>query len=152
MTTTADDTAAAIDDWLLDAALAPAAEDDSLAPLYRAASQNELALPFCRSCEQPLELEQEVCDACGDDTRSWRSVELLGIVHCATMMHRREPGLVRTEIPYPIVDVELDSGHRIVLTTTRQASCPPPIGARVNIGFRRLGNVAIPAIDYREKQ
>ena len=143
-------TATAVEDWLLDSALAPTADDDMLAPLYRAASRNELALPFCGACALPLELGQEVCDQCGDGEQDWRTVDLRGIVHTATLMHRREPGLVHTKAPYPIVDVELTSGHRMVMTTMRPAHTAPLIGTIVRIGFRRLGDVAIPAIDILE--
>jgi uncharacterized protein len=143
-------TATALEDWLLDPALAPEPEHDALAPLYRAARRSELAVPFCAACDQPLELDQEVCDLCGGTEIDWRTVELHGTVHAATLMHRREPGLVHAQAPYPIVDVELDSGHRIVMTTTQPADTAPGIGVKVRIGFRRLGDVAIPAIDSPE--
>jgi uncharacterized OB-fold protein len=146
-------TATAVEDWLLDSALAPtAADDDVLAPLYRAAACNELALPFCAACALPLELDQEVCDGCGNTENDWCTVDLHGTVHAATLMHRCEPGLVRGGAPYPIVDVELASGHRMVMTTVQPADTAPPIGTAVRIGFRRLGEVAIPAIDILEDQ
>jgi uncharacterized protein len=145
-------TATALEDWLLDPVLAPAAEDDLLAPLYRAASRNELALPFCAACATALELDQEVCDACGGTEHDWRAVDPRGTVHAATLMHRREPGLVHAESPYPIVDVELNSGHRIVMTTARPSDAAPQIGTAVRIGFRLLGDVAIPAINTTEDQ
>jgi uncharacterized OB-fold protein len=138
------------EDWLLEPALAPAADDGAVGPLYEAAGRGELALPFCRSCGLPLELEQQVCDGCGGTERHWRTVEARGVVHAATMMHRREPGLVRTSDPYPIVDVELTSGHRIVMTTTTPWPVAPPIGMSVGIGFRRLGDVVLPAIETLE--
>jgi uncharacterized protein len=71
-------------------------------------------------------------------------------VHAATVMYRREPGLVRAQAPYPIVDVELSSGHRIVMTTVTPCDVAPPIGAPVRIGFRRLGDVVLPAIETLE--
>jgi uncharacterized OB-fold protein len=145
-------TAMALDDWLLDPALAPAAEDDLLAPLYRAACRNELALPFCAACAIPLELDQEVCDACGGTEHDWRTVDPRGTVHAATLMHRREPGLVHAQSPYPIVDVELSSGHRMVMTTAHPSDVAPQVGTAVRIGFRLLGDVAIPAIDTLEDQ
>jgi uncharacterized OB-fold protein len=145
-------TATAVEDWLLDSALAPTADDDVLAPLYGAASRNELVMPFCAACALPLELDQEVCDGCGRVERDWRTVDPRGTVHAATLMHRREPGLVRGVMPYPIVDVELTSGHRIVMTTVHPANTAPLIGTSVRIGFRRLGDVAIPAIDILEDQ
>jgi len=145
-------TATAVEDWLLDRALAPATDDDTLAPLYRAASHNELALPFCATCALPLELDQEVCDHCGDTEHDWRTVDPRGTVHAATLMHRREPGLVLASAPYPIIDVELASGHRMVMTTVQSADTAPPIGTTVRIGFRRLGGVVLPAIDLLEDQ
>jgi uncharacterized OB-fold protein len=145
-------TATAVEDWLLDSALAPTADDDVLTPLYRAAARNELVMPFCATCALPLELDQEVCDGCGNADSDWRTVDLLGTVHSATLMHRCEPGLVRGVMPYPIVDVELMSGHRIVMTTVQPADTAPPIGTAVRIGFRRLGDVDIPAIDILEDQ
>ena len=145
-------TATAVEDWLLDSALAPTADDDMLAPLYRAAARNELVMPFCAACALPLELDQEVCDGCGNDERAWRTVALRATVHAATLMHRREPGLVHGLAPYPIVDVELTSGHRMVMTTVQPADTAPPIGTAVRIGFRRLGDVAIPAVDILEDQ
>jgi uncharacterized OB-fold protein len=143
-------TATTLDDWLLDPALAPDPDHDALAPLYQAAQRNELALPFCAECAQPLELDQEVCDRCGGTEHDWRTVELDGTVHSATLMHRREPGLVHAPLPYPIVDVELSSGHRIVMTTAQPSQTAPTIGTAVRIAFRRLGDVAIPAIDILE--
>jgi uncharacterized OB-fold protein len=143
-------TATAVEDWLLDCALAPTADDDMLAPLYRAAAHSELVMPFCAACALPLELDQEVCDSCGTAERAWRTVVPRGTVHAATLMHRCEPGLVRGGVPYPIVDVELSSGHRMVMTTVQPADTAPPIGTAVRIGFRRLGDVAIPAIDLLE--
>lgn len=145
-------TATAVEDWLLDNALAPAADDDVLAPLYRAAARNELAMPFCAACALPLELDQEICDGCGHSERDWRTVDPRGTVHTATLMHRREPGLVHGVAPYPIVDVELSSGHRMIMTTAQPAHTAPPIGAAVRIGFRHLGDVAIPAINILEDQ
>jgi uncharacterized OB-fold protein len=145
-------TATAVGDWLLDGALAPAADDGTLAPLYRAATRNELALPFCVACALPLELDQQVCDNCADDKRDWRTVDPRGVVHAATLMHRREPGLVHAVAPYPIVDVELTSGHRMVMTTVQPTDTAPAIGTVVRIGFRRLGDVVLPAIDTLEDQ
>jgi uncharacterized OB-fold protein len=141
-----------LEDWLLDPTLAPAAEHDPLAPLYLAARRNELSLPFCAACAAPLELDQQNCDRCGGAERGWRTVEPRGTVHSSTLMHRREPGLVHALAPYPIVDVELNSGHRLLMTTARPARTAPAIGTAVRVAFRRLGDVLIPAIDILEDE
>jgi uncharacterized OB-fold protein len=133
-------------DWLVAPGLAPDPADRDLAPLYAAAAREVLAMPFCGGCGIPLELEQSACDACGTAGPQWREVARSGTVHAATVVHRREAGLIVADGPYPVLDVELASGHRIVLTTTRACQRPPGIGARAEIGFRRVGGVAVPAV------
>jgi uncharacterized OB-fold protein len=132
-------------DWLLSDELAPSTEDDVLAPLYAGAARGELVVPFCPACGLALELEQQVCDGCGSADPEWRAVEPRGHVHSATLVHRLEPGLVRAEHPYPVADIELAAGHRLVLTSDEPAPDPPAIGDAVSIGFRHLGGVAVPA-------
>jgi uncharacterized OB-fold protein len=141
-------------DWLVAPDLAPDASDPVMAPLYAAATRGALALPFCAACSTPLELEQYVCDACGASAeigtagREWRDVPLAGTVHTATLVHRREPGLIVARGPYPVIDVELASGHRLVLTTAAPSGQAPEIGAPVEIAFRTVGAVNLPAVRF----
>jgi uncharacterized OB-fold protein len=136
---------AAIEDWLVSAELAPAPVG-ALAPLYEAGSRGSLEMPFCLACDRALELEQSVCDGCGGAGVEWRPVEPAGVVHAVTTVHRRERGLIRTDVPYHVVDVELDSGHRVVMTTLHPSATGPVIGDAVRIGFRSVGGVAVPAV------
>src|SRR5688572_4587753 len=100
-------------------------------------------MPFCGACDAVLELEQVVCDLCGGGV-GWRTVEPRGTVHASTLVHRLEPGLLRATEPYPVLDVELASGHRLVMTTTTPAAAAPAIGTPVTVGFRTIGGVAVP--------
>jgi uncharacterized OB-fold protein len=131
-------------DWLVDEQLAPAATGE-LAPFYAAAAARRLDMPYCDGCGEVLELEQQICDACGSPRVSWRSVEAVGTVHSFTRVHRLEPDLIRTRSSYLVLDLELDSGHRIVLTTTGPTDTDPAIGERLQIAFRRIGGVQIPS-------
>jgi uncharacterized OB-fold protein len=139
-------------DWLVAPELAPNAADPVMAPVYEASARGALALPFCAACDTPLELEQYVCDVCGASAeigtpgREWRAVPPVGTVHAATLVHRREPGLIVAMSPYPVIDVELDSGHRLVLTTATPSGQAPEIGAPVEIAFRTVGAVTLPAV------
>jgi uncharacterized protein len=133
-------------DWLVNDSLRPIT-DGELAPFYEAAAQSTLAMPFCGTCESvAMELDQTACDMCADQSIVWRHVELHGTVHTATTVHRLEPGLVLTTQPYHVVDVELASGHRLLMTTTTETADAPPIGSAVVIGFRSVGGVAVPAV------
>jgi uncharacterized OB-fold protein len=134
-------------DWLVDAQLAPATEG-GLEALYSAAAEDQLAMPFCGVCDQVLEIDQQICDACGSPEVTWRPVEPIGTVHSVTLVHRREPGLIRAESPYPVLDLELDSGHRLVMTTTGPAPEPPAIGQRLAVSFRTVGAIQIPAAEF----
>jgi uncharacterized OB-fold protein len=133
-------------DWLVADELAPTVTG-ALAPLYAAAADGRLAMPFCASCRAVLELEQDVCDECGAPDVAWLDVTPAGTIHSVTRVHRREPSLIRTDNPYYVVDVELDSRHRLVVTTIRPMRGPIRIGERVGIGFRTVGGVAVPAVD-----
>ncbi len=135
-------------DWLVDASLAPAADDLILTPLYARAAEGELALPFCASCGQPLDLDQQVCDGCRHEGVAWHDVERTGVVHSATLVHRLEPGLVVATDPYPVLDVEVSSGHRLVMTSRLPATSVPDLGTPVTIGFRRVGTTSVPAAEY----
>jgi uncharacterized OB-fold protein len=132
------------EDWLLDAALEPDVAG-SLAPLYEACADGRLSMPFCADCSRPLELEQFVCDSCAGQA-CWCDVPLVGVVHSATTVHRREPGLVLAGEPYQVLDVELRSGHRLTMTTTDPQADSAAIGQPVTIGFRTVGTVAVPAV------
>jgi uncharacterized OB-fold protein len=133
-----------VTDWLVDDSLAPRT-GGALAPLYAAAERGELALPHCNACGLALELEQLRCDACDAADVVWRSVARLGVVHAVTTVHRLEPGLVRASQPYHVADVELASGHRLIMTSATAITRPPRIGAAVTVSFRRVGGVAIPS-------
>jgi uncharacterized OB-fold protein len=132
-------------DWLVVPDLAPSTVG-RLAPLYAGAAEGRLTLPFCASCALPLELEQQVCDGCGSTEAAWRDVAPEGTVHTVTVVHRREAGLVLTEDPYAVADVELADGHRLLMAG-RRPDAPPRIGDAVTITFRHVGGVAVPAFD-----
>jgi uncharacterized OB-fold protein len=131
-------------DWLVTDSLTPSVKG-GLAPLYEGAARGALAMPFCSTCDRPLELEQVVCTECQGGVPEWRDVEPTGTVHSATTVHRLERSLIRTEHPYHVLDVELSSRHRVIMTTQEATRLPPRIGERVAIGFRNVGGVAVPA-------
>jgi uncharacterized OB-fold protein len=140
-----DTTGVVAEDWLVGAELAPDVEGDPLAPLYSGAADGLLVLPFCPACGLALELEQRACDGCATTGADWRPVDPRGTVHSVTVVHRLQRGLVRARDPYPVADIEMAGGHRLVLTSVEPLPHPPAIGDTVSIGFRRLGDVAVPA-------
>jgi uncharacterized OB-fold protein len=119
--------------------------------MYAAAAAGELAMPHCAACDQPLELEQLRCDACGAADVAWLRVDPHGTIHSVTTVHRREPGLIVATEPYHVVDVELASGHRLVMTTDRPTATPPAIGDAARVVFRDVFGVPVPSLRSPEE-
>jgi uncharacterized OB-fold protein len=138
-------------DWLLGPELAPDTSDPQMAPFYAATAGGVLALPECGACGLALELEQRICDQCGAADIRWAEVEPVGTVHASTLVHRRQADLIHADGPYPIVDVQLASGHRLVMTTVHRSEQQPRVGAPVRVAFRSVGGVAIPAAQLPEE-
>jgi hypothetical protein len=64
-----------------------------------------------------------------------------------TTVHRQEPKLTQPlDGPYHVIDAELTSGHRLVLTTDRPADRTWTTGEPITIGFRTVGGIMIPAV------
>lgn len=144
-----DDAPVCSTDWLVTDELEPST-GGALAPLYEAAARGELALPRCERCSEPLELEQDVCDRCQCNSAVWSVLEPRGHVHAVTTVHRGEPGLIREDAPpYQVADIELTSGHRLIMTTARPTARPLRVGDAARIGFRRVGKTAVPALETR---
>jgi uncharacterized protein len=133
-------------DWLLSPELAPSV-DGVLAPLFAGAAAGVLRLPVCAGCGLALELEQVVCDGCGTARVDWRDCAPTGAVHTVTVVHRHEPGLVVAAGPYVVADVQLASGHRLLMASVGPLDRPPTIGDPVTVAFRDVGGVAVPAFD-----
>jgi hypothetical protein len=72
------------------------------------------------------------------------------VVHAATLVHRVDEGLILVEHPYPVLDVEVSSGHRLIMTTLAESDRLPAIGAPVTIGFRAVAGTRVPAAVYPE--
>ena len=133
-------------DWLADAALAPPMAA-RCAPFHDAAAAGHVALPRCGACATPMELDQVACHLCPASEPVWEEVPLIGQVHAVSVVHRLSPRQILTESPYLLIDVEFESGHRLVLTTTAPCHQPPSLGLQVRIGFRRLGVTHLPAVE-----
>lgn len=133
-------------DWLVDDTLAPPVTE-RCEPFHAAASNGRVVLPSCEACAGPVELDQVACHRCGAVGTVWHEVPRRAKVHASSLVHRVAPPQILSDKPYLLIDVEFESGHRLVLTTTRPWTEPPEIGLQVPIGFRRVGEVHLPAVD-----
>jgi len=132
-------------DWLLHDSAAPS----DVAPLTQylaGSSEGKLVLPFCVACKHPLDLDQIHCDECAHQERVWQEVEPAGRVTVAIMMNRVDARYVKQEAAYPVVEVSLNSGHRIIVSTSTVAEAPIASGTEVRLEFVQVGTQYIPRI------
>jgi uncharacterized OB-fold protein len=144
---------AAIKDWLVLDVAAPST-GDPLTEFLAGTAEGRLVMPFCGN-GHPLDFDQIGCerDDCTATDRRWRDVRPTATVLASIVMHRIERAFVTTGSPYPVTEVEFDSGHRLYLSTDRNpgAVAYAP-GDTVEIAFVRVGQVHIPRIQVQEKK
>ncbi len=99
------------------------------------AAHGELRLPHCRTCGRSFFPPGPVCPADFSDDIKWFTDPGHGVVNSWVRVHR--PYFEGDEVPYVVVQVELDSGPR--LTTSWTGTNSPVIGEAVEVSFRQVG-------------
>ncbi len=140
-------------DWLVLDTAAPSAEEP-LARFFAGTADDELLLPFCGN-GHPLDFDQVECERpeCGERSPEWRPVPKSGTVIASIVMHRLEKAYIAAKAPYPVLEVEFDSGHRLYLSTDRDPGAVAyQTGERVDIAFVSVGGIRIPRVRSTEKR
>lgn len=132
-------------DWLMDPAARPSGEPP-LEEFLEAAAAGSLSMPFCSLCDRPLDIDQVRCEGCCEGRPTWRQVDLTGRVLAAIEMHRFEKSLVRSTAPYQLVEVELVSGHRLIVSTDEPTSRKYQAGDAIDLGLVEVGGQNVPRI------
>ena len=102
------------------------------------AARGELRIPRCNTCGREFWPAGPVCPRDFSDDVEWVTDPGDGIVNSWVRVHR--PYFVGDEVPYIVVQVELDTGPR--LTTTWTGSEDPVMGEAVTVSFRPAGEDA----------
>ncbi|WAH97649.1 OB-fold domain-containing protein [Arthrobacter sp. MMS18-M83] len=140
---------AALEDWLVLDAAAPSIEEPLLTFLDGTA-RGELVLPFCTN-GHPLDFDQGRCEQDGSTEQPvWRTVSSRATVIASIVMHRTEKTFVKAVVPYPVIEVELGSGHRLYVSTDREPERNYQAGDQVELTFVVVGETRIPRIQVEE--
>ena len=105
------------------------------APFWAAARTGKLRLPGCASCGRVHWPAGPICPFCLSDAIAWRDASGRGTVSTFTVIHKAWFAAFAEEVPYNVVQVELEEGPRII---TNLVDVPPgglTIGLAVEVVF-----------------
>ena len=103
------------------------------APFWDGCRKHELRLPFCIDCGKPHLPPGPVCPHCFSRRLEWRKASGRGRISTWVMMHKPWFPAFAAEIPYNVVQVELDEGPR--LTANVVGTSELSVGQRVEVVF-----------------
>lgn len=112
---------------------------------WEATRRHELCLPHCRNCQRPHYPPGPLCPFCFDTGLEWRRLSGRGRISSWVVVHREWFASFRADLPYPVVQVELDEGPRLTAGVVDMDNDALRVGLPVEVVFRDVtGEVALP--------
>lgn len=104
-------------------------------PFWDACRRHRLELPFCRDCGKPHLPPGPVCPFCLSDDLDWRPASGRGRISSWVVVHKEWFPAFRDELPYNVVQVELEESPRLTANVVAAAGEDLEIGAAVEVVF-----------------
>lgn len=104
-------------------------------PFWNALNERKLVLPYCTDCGEPHLPPGPVCPACFSDRLEWRAASGRGRISTWTVVHKAWFPAFAAEVPYNVVQVELDEGPRLTASVVGLANEQLAVGLAVAIDF-----------------
>jgi uncharacterized protein len=82
-------------------------------PFWNALRERKLMLPYCAGCAKPHLPPGPVCPFCFSDRLEWRLASGRGRISTWTVVHKAWFPAFAEDIPYNVVQVELEEGPRL---------------------------------------
>ncbi len=111
------------------------------APFWDALRERRLMLPYCRDCGVPHLPPGPVCPACFSGRLEWRAASGHGRISTWTVVHKAWFQSFAADVPYNVVQVELDEGPRLTANVVGVPNHRLAVGLAVEIdyGLQREG-------------
>ncbi len=127
--------------------------DEQSAPFWEAAARHELVLARCGRCQRLVHPPDVVCPRCGSTDPQFRftPVSGQGIVRSWTIV--RQSFLPGFEVPFTLVDVELDDQDelRLIGRLLDPPDEPLALGTAVRVAFEDLTDqISVPAFVLKD--
>lgn len=107
-------------------------------------TEHRLLLPTCTECDKPHLPPGPVCPFCFSDALEWRPSQGLGRISTFTVVHKAWFPSFAADIPYNVVQVELDEGPRLVSSVLDVPPGGLSIGDRVKVTYRERDGMTLP--------
>ena len=104
-------------------------------PFYTALKERRFVLPYCADCAKPHLPPGPVCPFCFYERLEWRAASGCGKVSTWTVVHKAWFKAFETDIPYNVVQVELDEGPRLTANVVGIRNEALKVGLTVEVVF-----------------
>ena len=104
-------------------------------PFWEGCRAHQLKIPFCDECGRPHWPAGPVCPYCLSDRVRWRQVSGKGVVSTWVVIHKAWFPAFANEVPYNVVQVELDEGPRLTAKIVGIENNRIEVGQRVKADF-----------------
>lgn len=104
-------------------------------PLWDGFKAHKLLLPFCEECGKPHLPPGPVCPYCLSDRLAWREASGRGVISTWVEVHKVWFPAFAQDIPYNVVQVELEEGPRITASLGGADRHAVEIGRKVRATF-----------------
>ncbi|HLB13888.1 MAG TPA: OB-fold domain-containing protein [Burkholderiales bacterium] len=104
-------------------------------PFWDALRERKLVLPYCAACGKPHLPPGPVCPFCFTDRLEWRPASGRGTVSTWTVVYKAWFPAFAADIPYNVVQVELEEGPRLTAKLVGLPNDRLKVGLPVMIDF-----------------
>ena len=104
-------------------------------PFWDALRERRLVLPYCSVCGRPHLPPGPVCPFCFADQLHWREASGHGTLASWTVVHKEWFPAFAPDVPYNVVQVELEEGPRLTANIVGLSNERLAVGLPVMIAF-----------------
>ncbi len=109
------------------------------APFWDGCRRHVLMLPWCEDCDRAHFPPGPVCPYCFGDCIAWRQASGRGTVSTWVVVHREWFPAFRDDLPYNVVQVELEEGVRLTANVVDLSNEALRVGLPVEVVFDDVG-------------
>ena len=104
-------------------------------PFWDALRERRLVVPYCADCGKPHLPAGPVCPYCFSDRLEWRTASGRGKISTWTVVYKAWFPAFAADVPYNVVQVELDEGPRLTASVVGMPNDRLAVGLPVVVDF-----------------